>query len=322
MNRFKERLLEHGTQLRKRRIDVLQVNVGKLCNQCCFHCHVDAGPSKIKENMTRKTAKAVVRFMDMAGVQVLDITGGAPELNPNFRYLVTEGRKRDLRVIDRCNLTVFCEPEMSDLPDFLAQNMVEVVASLPCYQKENVDRQRGIGVFDRSIAALLRLNHLGYGKDNSGLILNLVYNPVAPHLPTPQDKLEADYKERLQEGFGVVFNHLFTITNMPIARYAGYLKTFGQYDSYIELLINSFNPAALDCVMCLNTLSVRWDGAVYDCDFNQMMGMGIGNGRAFTIFDVTPRDLEGWEILTADHCFGCTAGTGSSCRGRLIVPSG
>lgn len=317
MNQFKTKLLEHRIDLRKRKIDILQVNVGKLCNLTCVHCHAESGPTKIKENMSRETAEAVVHFMDRASAHTLDITGGAPELNPNFKYLIVEGRQRGLRVIDRCNLTIFYETGMGELPEFFAKNQVEVVASLPCYQKENVDKQRGKGTFDASIQALRRLNALGYGKENTGLILNLAYNPVGAHLPPSQSKLEADYKKKLWEDFGIVFNRFFTITNMPITRYEKYLKAFKQYESYIDLLVQSFNLATVEGLMCLNTLSVGWDGQLYDCDFNQMLDMGIRNGRPLRIFDLADKDLENREILTGNHCFGCTAGAGSSCQGAL-----
>ena len=317
MDRFKSKLLEHGIDFRKRKIEILQVNLGKLCNLTCVHCHVEAGPTKTKENMNRATTEAIVRFMDLSKIQTLDITGGAPELNLNFKYLVTEARKRGLRVIDRCNLTVFYEPGMSDLPQFLADHEVEVVASLPCYSKENVDKQRGQGTFAKSLKALLWLNELGYGKPHTNLILNLVYNPVGAHLPPHQEKLEKDYKQRLWEDFGIIFNRLYTITNMPITRYAKYLKASNQYDAYAELLINSFNLSTVENVMCVNTLSVGWDGKIYDCDFNQMLGMAMRNGRMFSIENITLKDIENWEILTGDHCFGCTAGAGSSCQGAL-----
>jgi radical SAM/Cys-rich protein len=338
MDRFKSKLAEHNIDLRKRKIDILQVNVGKLCNLTCVHCHVEAGPTKIKENMTRETAKAVVRFMDAAKVTTLDITGGAPELNPNFKYLVIEAKLRNLRVIDRCNLTVFYENGMADLPDFFARRQVEIVASLPCYQEQNVDKQRGRGTFHKSIEALKWLNDLGYGKKKE-LVLNLVYNPVGPHLPPAQKKLEEDYKNKLYADFGIVFNELYTITNMPVTRYAKYLKAFNQYDAYAELLINSFNLSTVEGLMCVSTLSVGWDGRLYDCDFNQMLGMPIRlgppqaglaqgngersrtmqmrNGKPLTISDVQLKDLNNWEIFTGNHCFGCTAGAGSSCQGAL-----
>lgn len=316
MDSFRSRLSECGVELRKRKIDILQVNVGKLCNMTCVHCHVEAGPTKTKENMSRETAEEVVRFLDLSGAGTLDITGGAPELNPHFKYLVIEAKARKRRVIDRCNLTVFYENAMSDLPDFLAHRHVEIIASLPCYQKENVDKQRGNGTFHKSIEALKWLNDLGYGRRKE-LILNLVYNPVGPHLPPSQKKLEEDYKNKLYADFGIVFNQLYTITNMPITRYAKYLKAFNQYEAYVELLINSFNPATVDGLMCFNTLSVGWDGRLYDCDFNQMLGMQMRNGRPLTISDVQLKDLNNWEIFTGNHCFGCTAGAGSSCQGAL-----
>lgn len=316
MDRFKSKLAEHNIDLRKRKVDILQINVGKLCNLTCVHCHVEAGPTKTKENMTRQTAEAVVRFMDLCGAGTLDITGGAPEMNPHFKYLVIEAKARNMRVIDRCNLTVFYEEGMADFPEFLARHKVEVVASLPCYLEQNVDKQRGRGTFRQSVEALKWLNDLGYGKKRE-LVLNLVYNPVGPHLPPAQKKLEGDYKQKLYADFGILFNQLYTITNMPITRYAKYLKAFDQYDAYVELLINSFNPATVDELMCVNTLSVGWDGKLYDCDFNQMLNMSMRNGRPFNIGDITLKDLDNWKILTAQHCFGCTAGTGSSCQGAL-----
>jgi radical SAM/Cys-rich protein len=237
--------------------------------------------------------------------------------------LVIEAKARNLRIIDRCNLTVFYENGMSDLPDFLARHRVEVVASLPCYQEQNVDKQRGRGTFHKSIEALKWLNDLGYGKKPASpaggkeLVLNLVYNPIGPHLPPAQRKLEEDYKQKLYADFGIVFNQLYTITNMPITRYAKYLKAFNQYDAYVELLINSFNLSTVEGLMCINTLSVGWDGQIYDCDFNQMLGMDIRNGRPLSIANVTLKDLDNWRILTGSHCFGCTAGAGSSCQGAL-----
>lgn len=317
MNRFEEKLGEVRIELRKQELEILQVNLGKLCNLACVHCHVEAGPTKTRENMNRETAEAIVCFIDRAQIKTLDLTGGAPELNPNFRYLVEEAKKRGIHVIDRCNLTVLFVPGQEDLAEFLASHKVEIIASLPCYLKENVDKQRGKGVFDESIKALLKLNELGYGREGSNLILNLVYNPVGPHLPPAQDKLEEDYKERLKEDWGLVFNSLYTITNMPITRYAKYLKAFNQYETYNQLLINSFNPSTLDGLMCRNTLSVSWDGRLYDCDFNQAQNMQMRNGRLLTIFDFDPRKLEDFKIATGDHCFACTAGCGSSCQGAL-----
>ncbi|MBI2166952.1 MAG: arsenosugar biosynthesis radical SAM protein ArsS [Candidatus Omnitrophica bacterium] len=315
-NRFEE-VLPEGP-LRKSTVEVLQVNLGKLCNLACVHCHVEAGPTKTKENMDRRTAEAVVRFLERSGVTTLDLTGGAPELNPNFRYLVEEAGRRGIHVIDRCNLTVLLLPGEMDLAEFLANHQVEIAASLPCYSKENVDKQRGRGTFDESIRALLKLNQIGYGKEGSGLLLNLVYNPVGPHLPPLQEELERDYRKRLWEDFGIVFNRLYTLANMPITRYAKVLKAFGQYESYRALLEKSFNPSTLDHLMCRNTLSVSWDGRLYDCDFNQALGLSMSSGRLFTIFDVIQEELTGFRIRTGDHCFGCTAGAGSSCKGALV----
>jgi len=325
MNRFQAKLESAGFRLAKGSIEILQVNLGKLCNMTCVHCHVEAGPTKTRENMDQRTAEAVAAYMKSNGgfqtrpygIKTLDLTGGAPEMNPNFRYLVTEARALGLHVIDRCNLTVLFLPGQEDLGQFLADHDVEIIASLPCYLQENVDKQRGKGTFDESIKALQFLNRLGYGKEEDDLTLNLVYNPVAPHLPPDQAELEKDYKERLKNDWGIVFNKLYTITNMPITRYAKYLKALNQYEAYQELLINSFNPATLDGLMCRNTLNVAWDGRLYDCDFNQALEMPIRNGKPITIRDIYIWNLEGRRIETGNHCFGCTAGSGSSCRGAL-----
>ena len=313
MNRFEQKLDEISFELRKSKIEILQVNLGKLCNLTCFHCHVESGPTEIRENMDRQTAEAVVRLMDRLEAHTIDLTGGAPELNPHFRYLITEASKRDLQVMDRCNLTAFFEPGMENLPEFLSAHHVEIVASLPCYAKENVDKQRGKGTFELSIQALQKLNRLGYGAPEGELVLNLVYNPVGPHLPPSQEKLEHDYKTRLWEDYGIRFHRLYALTNMPITRYAKYLKAFGQYESYVDLLFHSFNPETLQGLMCRNTLNVGWDGRLYDCDFNQMLSLEL----PMTVFNVMPEDLENWEILTGDHCFGCTAGAGSTCQGAI-----
>ncbi|MCB9772195.1 MAG: arsenosugar biosynthesis radical SAM protein ArsS [Candidatus Omnitrophica bacterium] len=317
MNRFQAKLVEHFYDLRKSSIEILQVNVGKLCNLTCSHCHVEAGPTKTKENMNWKTAEAIVALMDDLKPQTLDLTGGAPEMNPHFRYLVAEAFTRDIHIIDRCNLTILFEKGMEGLGDFLAQHHVEIIASLPCYSENNVDQQRGNGTFSKSVKALQKLNNLGYGLPDEELNLNLVYNPVGAHLPPAQEQLENDYKQRLKNDFGIAFHKLYTITNMPITRYAKYLKAFNQLESYMELLINNFNPHTLDGLMCRNTLNVSWDGKLFDCDFNQMLGMGMGNRKPFTVFDVTKKDLENWQVRTANHCFGCTAGAGSSCQGAL-----
>ncbi len=319
-NDFDQKLSEQGNSFRKSKIEIIQVNVGKLCNQTCVHCHVDAGPTRT-EIMTRETIEAVLRLIRNSAAGTVDITGGAPELNPYFDYLVMETRKLGRHVIDRCNLTVFYEPGKEYLPAFLADEKVEIVASLPCYSKENVDKQRGKGVFDKSMDALLCLNLLGYGKADSGLYLNLVYNPVGPYLPPSQEELEADYKERLLEDFGIVFNRLYTITNMPINRFAAYLKATRQYEAYTHLLVEAFNPATLQGLMCRNTLSVGWDGKLYDCDFNQMLDMAFKDqfgDRPLTVHDFEIDSLEGRDIDTGTHCFGCTAGSGSSCAGSLM----
>ncbi|MFT7638182.1 MAG: radical SAM/Cys-rich protein [Candidatus Omnitrophota bacterium] len=306
-----------GQPLIKNKIEILQVNVGKLCNLACVHCHVEAGPTKTKENMDKATADSIVRLMDMPDITTVDITGGAPEMNPHFKYLVDEAVKRGLQVIDRCNLTVFFLDGMQDMPQYLADKGVMIVASMPCYSKDNVDKQRGNGTFDESIKGLQILNQLGYAQSGSKLELNLVYNPVGPHLPPNQVKLEADYKQKLQEDFNIQFNQLFTITNMAIKRYAKYLKAFGQLEDYEVLLEDNFNQATLDSLMCLNTLSISWDGLLYDCDFNQMLNMSMGNGTPLNVTDFKPSDLSNWQIKTAKHCFGCTAGAGSSCQGAL-----
>lgn len=319
MKSFQEKVESAGTRLTKGPVEILQVNLGKLCNLTCAHCHVEAGPTKTKENMDRTTAEAVVTYMKNSGIKTLDLTGGAPEMNPNFRYLVTEARNFGVHVIDRCNLTVLLLPGQEDLGQFLADNRVEIVASLPCYLQKNVDKQRGKGTFDESIKALQILNNLGYGKENSKLILNLIYNPVGPYLPPDQMGLEKDYKERLQEDWDIVFNRLYTITNMPITRYAKYLQALNQYEIYQELLAKSFNSATLEGLMCRNTLNVGWDGRLYDCDFNQMLGMQLRNGKPMTISDVYLWNLEGRAIEVANHCFGCTAGCGSSCQGALKI---
>ncbi len=299
----------------------LQINVGKLCNQACHHCHVDAGPKRT-EIMTRDVAE---RTMELLGrspkVDVVDITGGAPELNPNFRWLAAEARKQGRHVIDRCNLTVLFQPGMEDLPEFLAEHQVEIIASLPCYTAENVDKQRGRGVFDKSIRALQVLNQIGYGRPDSSLALNLVYNPLGAFLPPPQDRLEADYKKQLLEHFGIEFHHLFTLTNMPIKRFADFLRVKGEYAAYMSLLVNHFNPRTVPNLMCRSLVSVGWDGKLYDCDFNQMLELGMASSpgaQPLSIWDVESLSgLSGQRIATGSHCFGCTAGAGSSCGGTL-----
>ena len=311
---FEQSLSESGRwPLRAAGVEVLQVNVGKLCNQTCAHCHVDAGPDR-REVMSAETAEACLDVLAAHDIPTLDITGGAPELNPNFRRLVTRGRELGRHVIDRCNLTVLLVAGHTDLPEFLAAHRVEVVASLPCYLMENVDKQRGAGVFDKSIEALRRLNEVGYGRD---LPLTLVYNPVGPSLPPPQAKLEAAYREQLRSRFGIEFTRLFTITNMPISRFLDDLVRSGKLDAYMEKLIGAFNPAAVDGLMCRTTLSVGWDGRLYDCDFNQMLELEIGDGPRH-IRDFNCAALRGRRIVTRQHCYGCTAGAGSSCGGSIV----
>ena len=313
---FASRLCEEGIDLRRAALDTLQINVGKLCNQACRHCHVDAGPHRT-EVMSRETMDRILSFLASSGVPTVDITGGAPEVNPNFRYLVRRVRELGRQVMVRCNLTVIFEPGQEDLPGFYRDNGVELICSLPCYLEENVDRQRGRGVFVKSIDALRALNRIGYGRPESGLLLHLVYNPVGAALPGPQGELEADYKEILSERYGVVFNQLFTITNMPIHRFADYLRRRREYEGYVQTLRESFNPETAGQVMCRSLVSVDWEGNIYDCDFNQMLDLHL-TGRPCKIWEVTPEELIDREIRIADHCYGCTAGAGSSCGGALV----
>jgi len=304
--------------IRRERLETLQVNLGYKCNQTCVHCHVNAGPTRT-EQMDRQTMHAVLRYLEASGVGTLDITGGAPELNPHFRELVERARALGAHVIDRCNLTILEEPGQGDLADFLAGQGVEIVASLPCYTEELVDRQRGKGVYETSIRALQRLNALGYGIEGSGLALNLVYNPQGASLPPAQEKLEADYKRVLGERFGIRFNRLYTLANMPIARFGSTLISKGRFNAYLELLRESFREENLQAVMCRSLISVDWQGYVYDCDFNQMLGLPLriaGRSRV-KLGELIGRDLAGNPIVVKDHCFGCTAGQGSSCGGAL-----
>lgn len=295
-------------------IEILQVNVGKLCNQTCGHCHVDAGPDRT-EVMTRETAELCLDALEQIGASTLDITGGAPELNPQFRFLADEATRRGVHVIDRCNLSVLMIRGQADLARFLADRKIEVIASLPYFQAAQTDAQRGDGIFDKSIAAIRKLNDLGYGAEGSGLELNLVYNPVGAFLPPPQAALERDFKRELEKRHGVVFNSLFTITNMPISRYLEYLLRSGNYDRYMAKLVNAYNPAAAAGVMCRNTLSVGWDGALYDCDFNQMLELPVGFDAPAHLRDFVAGKLDRRRIVTGQHCYGCTAGAGSSCGG-------
>ena len=319
MQSFAERLQSNGLSLTRRAVDVLQVNLGRYCNLACIHCHVESGPTR-KELMSRENVEAVLRFLARTGIPTLDITGGAPELHPDFAYLIASARKLGRHVMDRCNLTVLFEPGMEYLPEFFKLNEVELVCSLPCYSEENVDKQRGKGTFDASIRALQLLNEIGYGQIDGDLVLNLVYNPVGPHLPPRQDKLEQDYKKILCEQFGIAFNHLYCLTNMPITRYATHLKLRGEYDRYRELLESNFNGATLDQVMCRNLISIGWDGSVYDCDFNQMLEMPIldAAGNRLHIASLVLDQVRERSIQVGDHCYGCAAGSGSSCGGELV----
>ncbi len=296
-------------------LDTVQVNLGYRCNQTCLHCHVNAGPTRT-ESMQLKTVNQVIDLLRRAGVSTLDLTGGAPEMNPHFRYLVEAARNMGLRVIGRCNLTILEEPGYEGLADFLADRQVEITASLPCYLEGNVDNQRGNGVFEASIRALKRLNGLGYGQHGSGLALNLVYNPQGPTLPAPQVELEAAYQRELQARHGIVFNQLYALTNMPIQRFGSTLVSKGQFKPYMHLLKSSHRDENLANVMCRNLISIDWQGYVHDCDFNQMLGMPLG-GRRRHVTEIDPAKLDKQAIATADHCYGCTAGSGSSCGGAL-----
>jgi len=317
MNPFEAKLSAHGLALRRARLQTLQINVGRKCNQACHHCHVDAGPWRT-EMVGPTVARRIGEWIRQFRPEIVDLTGGAPELSGFFRFFVETARGAGSHVIDRCNLTIIQEEPYSDLPAYLAGQEVEVIASLPCYTAENVARQRGAGVFEKSIVALRKLNSVGYGTQ---LPLNLVYNPVGPKLPAPQAELEADYREVLGREFGINFNHLYTITNQPIARFAEDLRRQGKTQEYMTMLADSFNAATVESLMCRTTLSVGWMGELYDCDFNQMLGMQIHNGKPLYLWDVTPELLEGWPVRTGEHCLACTAGCGSSCGGALQTAS-
>jgi radical SAM/Cys-rich protein len=306
--------------LRRGLLDTVQVNLGYRCNQSCVHCHVNAGPNRT-EAMSLETMDALLRFLDLSdSVTTLDLTGGAPELNPHFRHLVGEARARGLRVIDRCNLTILEQAGQEDLAQFLAQQGVEVAASLPCYLEENVDQQRGQGVFEASLRGLQALNALGYGQADSGLIINLVYNPQGASLPPAQGPLEASYKQHLQTHFGIVFNQLFTVANMPIQRFGSMLVSKGEFQAYLQLLRGAHRSENLAQVMCRSLLSVDWQGHVFDCDFNQQLGLPLrlAAQERTHIGDIHADALNGQPIRVAQHCFGCTAGQGSSCGGALV----
>jgi len=321
MNRFSDRLATEGFELRRTKTEILQINVGKLCNLTCVHCHVNAGPKR-KEIMTRETIDRIIDWLAKTDIRTLDLTGGAPEMIPDFRYFVERVKAIPLsrHLIDRCNLTILLQPGYEDLSEFLARHGVEIIASMPCYTPENVNAQRGEGVFEGSIAVLQLLNSLGYGIKPE-LPLHLVYNPVGAFLPGPQAELEADYKRELKEHFGVVFNKLYSITNLPIGRFASYLRHNGKLGEYMDLLIRAFNSATIEGLMCRNTISVGWRGEVYDCDFNQQLGMQWsrnGDSERLFLWDVDPQKVDNREIMTGEHCFGCTAGAGSSCGGAIV----
>ncbi|HCY64397.1 MAG TPA: radical SAM protein [Oxalobacteraceae bacterium] len=306
--------------IRRKALDTLQVNLGYKCNQTCQHCHVNAGPAR-KEMMDEQTIDLVLRVLKERRLAKLDLTGGAPEMNPLFRCLVREARALGVHVIDRCNLTILSEPGHEDLAVFLANQQVEITASLPCYAEENVDRQRGDGVFRRSIDALRTLNALGYGQPASGLELSLVYNPQGPSLPPNQQKLEADYKRELADRFGIAFNRLYVLANMPIQRFGSMLISTGRFAGYMHLLKQNFSAANLDAVMCRTLVSVDWQGYLYDCDFNQMLHLPstLGGSARPHLRDLLGRDILNQPIMVADHCYGCTAGQGSSCGGALAA---
>jgi radical SAM/Cys-rich protein len=297
-------------------ITVFQINVGKLCNQTCRHCHVDAGPDR-PESMSLETAEECVRALAKTDIPTVDMTGGAPELNPHFRWLVGQAHSLGRHVIDRCNLSVLLLPSQADLAEFLADHGVEIIASLPSYRVGQTDAQRGDGVFAKSIEALHLLNRFGYGRPDSGLMLNLVYNPVGAFLPPKQDAIEAQFKKELRTRHGIEFNRLYTITNMPISRFLEFLLESGNYEQYMTRLANAFNPTAAAGVMCRYTLSVGWDGRLYDCDFNQMLGLPVDYGAPSHIRDFDPARLHHRRIVTRNHCYGCTAGSGSSCGGSV-----
>ncbi len=313
---FAKKLAEHNIDLKRSSLDTLQINLGKLCNQACHHCHVEAGPLR-KEIMSETTIDRLIWLMQQTpGLKTIDLTGGAPEMNPHFKKLVKAARALNLEVIDRCNLTIFFENGFDDIPLFLKENKVHVVASLPCYTKDNVDKQRGRGVFDKSIEGLKQLNDLGFGIEGTGLKLDLVYNPGGAFLPGNQQKLESDYRRELKQYCNLEFNHLFTITNMPIKRFLDDLNRQGKLTEYMTLLVDNFNLSAVDSVMCKSLLSIGWDGEIYDCDFNQMLEMKVKSGQ--TIWEIDSlHEFKNASIALADHCYGCTAGAGSSCGGAL-----
>ncbi len=314
---FDERLAAHNMDLRAGTVETLQVNVGKLCNQACKHCHVDASPTRT-EIMTRDVAEGVIAVVRKYHVPTLDITGGAPELNPSFRFLVREARAAGAHVIVRHNLTVMFEFGQADLPEFFREHNVEVVSSLPYFLEQQTDAQRGRGVFEKSVEALRRLNKVGYGREESGLILNLVYNPVGAFLPPAQEAIEKDFKRELGSRYDVVFNRLYTITNMPIKRFLDYLRRTKNEERYMRKLVEAFNPRAVEGLMCRSFLSVDWTGRLFDCDFNQMLDLPVASELGQTLADFDPEKFAHRRIMTGRHCFGCTAGAGSSCGGAVV----
>lgn len=320
-NEFDKALDESGSPLRRAETEILQINVGKLCNLTCVHCHVNAGPAR-KEIMTGETVDRIIEWFEQTEIPTLDLTGGTPEMIPDFQRLVRSVRNfsQPRRVMDRLNATIINEPGYEWVPEFLAENEVEIIASMPCYAPENVNEQRGDGVFDRSIEAFQKLNELGYGRDPE-LVLNFVYNPNGAFLPPDQVELEADYKEEMKKHFDIDFNSLYCIANMPISRFASYLKRNGELQEYMDLLKESFNPGTVEGLMCRNTINVSWEGDVYDCDFNQMMKLPLENGNGsrngMKLWDIELESFREKPIRTGNHCFGCTAGSGSSCGGSL-----
>lgn len=315
--RFSEKLKSQGLfPLTPTKLEILQINLGYMCDLTCEHCHVDAGPDR-KEIMTKETLVQILRVVDQSQVSTVDLTGGAPEMNPHFLWLVEELSDRNVKTIIRSNLTILVSnKKFRTYPDFFKKHRVEVIASLPCYTQENVDKQRGSGVFNKSIEALKLFNSLGYGVEGTGLSLHLVYNPGGSGLPPDQTQLEQDYKVRLKEDWGLVFNHLYTITNLPISRYLDFLLAAGKYEAYMSTLIESFNPLAAEKVMCRNTLSIDWEGYMYDCDFNQMLQLKVANKQQH-VRDFQVQTINQRSIVLGQHCYGCTAGAGSSCQGSL-----
>jgi len=316
---FADRLANLGySTLRPTQLEIFQINIGKLCNQTCAHCHVDAGPDRREENMDKATLERCLDIIrSVPGIHTVDITGGAPEMNPHFRWFVEEVDALGKQVIDRCNLTIIVSnPRYHDLPEFFAQHKVQVVSSLPYFSQKRTDSQRGDGVFEDSIRALQMLNEVGYGKEGSGLELHLVYNPSGAFLPAGQETLEAEFKRQLKRKFDIDFNHLFAITNLPIARFLDYLLESGNYGEYMQKLVEAFNPATVNGLMCRNTLSISWDGYIYDCDFNQMLDLKVSS-KAQHINDFDLDSLKDRPIVLNQHCYGCTAGAGSSCGGEI-----